>query len=206
MERVIDNYKRPYDAYFSVVCMDESPKQLIKSVQEEKMECGKAKRVDYEYIRHGVVNIFMANEPLNGQRLVEALNSKKQDWAMFTKRIEDEMYPDAKKITLVMDNYKTHSLGAFYETFEPAEAKRLIDRFEFIFMPKHGSWLNMAEIELHVLNSQCLNRHIAAIKKIKQEVEAWQENRNNNNNKINWRFTTDDARIKLRRLYQSFNN
>jgi hypothetical protein len=105
-----------------------------------------------------------------------------------------------------MDNFKTHSLGAFYETFEPDEAKRLIDRFEFIFTPKHGSWLNMAEIELHVLNSQCLKRHIATFEEIKQQVEAWQENRNNNKNEINWRFTTDDARIKLKRLYPSFNN
>jgi len=207
MEQVLDIYKRPYDECFPVVCMDESPKQLIESVREEKMEQGKDKRVDYEYIRHGVVNIFMANEPLSGKRLAEVTEFKtKKDWAKFVKRIANEMYPQAKRITLVMDNFKTHSLGAFYEAFEPTEAKRLIDRFEFIFTPKHGSWLNMAEIELHVLNSQCLNRHIATMKEIKQEVEAWQENRNKNHNKINWRFTTDDARIKLRRLYPSYQN
>jgi transposase len=205
MEQVLDVYKRPYDADFPVVCMDESPKQLIESVQEEVMEPGKDRRVDYEYIRHGVVNIFMANEPLKGQRLVEVTNFKtKKDWAKFTKQIANEMFPDAKKITLVMDNYKTHSIGAFYETFEPTEAKCLIDRFEFVFTPKHGSWLNMAEIELHILNSQCLNRHIATMKEAKEEVEMWKEHRNNKNCKINWQFTTADSRTKLRRLYPSF--
>ena len=205
MEQVLDVYKRPYSEEFPVVCMDESPKQLIETVREEKMEQGKEKRVDYEYIRHGVVNIFMANEPLKGKRLVEITEFKtKKDWAKFVKKVADEMYPQAKKITLVMDNFKTHSIGAFYEAFEPAEAKRLIDRFEFVFTPKHGSWLNMAEIELHVLNSQCLNRHIATIDNIKQEVEEWQNHRNNKDCKINWQFSTDDARIKLKRFYPSF--
>jgi len=207
MEQVLDVYKRPYDEDFPVVCMDESPVQLIETVGEEKMEPGKDKRVDYEYIRHGVVNVFMANEPLKGQRLVEVTEYKtKKDWAKFVKRIADEMYPAAKRITLVMDNFKTHSIGAFYETFEPEEAKRLIDRFEFVFTPKHGSWLNMAEIELHVLNSQCLDRHIATIEEIIQEVQAWQEYRNNKNCKINWQFETIDARIKLKRLYPSNKN
>jgi len=146
MEQVLDVYKRPYDESFPVICMDESPRQLIETVREEKMEKGKEKRVDYEYIRHGVVNIFMANEPLKGKRLVEVTGHKtKKDWAEFVKRLADEMYPDARKITLVMDNFKTHSIGAFYETYKPSEAKRLIDRFEFVFTPKHGSWLNMAE-------------------------------------------------------------
>ena len=207
MELVLDVYKRPYDEFFPVVCMDESPKQLIETVQEEKMEQGKDKRVDYEYIRHGVVNIFMANEPLRGQRLVEVTEFKtKKDWAKFIKRISDEMYPDAKKITLVMDNYKTHSIGSFYEAFAPEEAKRLMDRFNFVFTPKHGSWLDMAEIELHVLNSQCLNRYIASIEEIKHEIDAWQRYRNNKNSKINWQFTTGDARIKLKRLYPSFDS
>ena len=207
MERVLDVYKRPYNEEFPVICMDESPKQLIETVQEEKMESGKDKRVDYEYIRHGVVNIFMANEPLKGERLVEVTEFKKKtDWANFIKRIADEMHPDAHKITLVMDNFKTHSIGAFYEAFEPVEAKRLMDRFEFVFTPKHGSWLNMAEIELHVLSSQCLNRHIATLDEIKQEIKAWQEHRNNKNCKINWQFSTEDARIKLKRLYPSFDD
>jgi len=207
MEQVLDVYKRPYDEDFPVVCMDESPKQLIETVQEEKMEPGKERRVDYEYVRHGVVNIFMANEPLKGQRLVEISDfKKKEDWAKFVKRISDEIYPDAKRITLVLDNFTTHTIGAFYEAFEPVEAKRLVDRFEFIYTPKHGSWLNMAEIELHVLNSQCLNRHIATVEDLKKEVKAWQEHRNNKNSKINWQFTKENARIKLRRLYPSFND
>jgi transposase len=207
MEQVLDVYKRPYDEDFPVICMDESPKQLIETVREEKMERCKEKRVDYEYIRHGVVNIFMANEPLKGERLVEVTEFKtKKDWAKFAKRIADQMHPQAKKITLVMDNFKTHSIGAFYEAFEPVEAKRLIDKFEFVYTPKHGSWLNMAEIEFHILNSQCLNRHIATIEEIKQEIEGWQQHRNSKNRKINWQFTNADARIKLKRLYPSFEN
>jgi len=201
MEQVLDVYKRPYDADFPVVCMDESPKQLIEAVREEKMEQGKEKRIDYEYIRHGVANVFLANEPLKGQRLVEITQRKtKKDWAKFVKQIE-EMYPTAQRITLIMDNFKTHSIGAFYETFEPEEAKRLIDRFEFINTPRHGSWLNMAEIELRILNSQCLNRHIATIDEMVQEVKAWQEHSNNKKRTINWQFTNTDARIKLKRLY-----
>jgi len=205
MEQVLDVYKRPYNNEFPVVCMDESPKQLIETVREEKMEQGKDKRVDYEYIRHGVVNIFMASEPLKGRRLAAVTEFKtKKDWAKFMKRISDEMYPESRKITLVMDNFKTHSIGAFYEAFEPVEAKRLIDRFEFVFTPKHGSWLNMAEIEFHVLNTQCLKRHIATIEEIKQEIDAWQEHRNGKNCKINWQFSTADARVKLKKLYPSF--
>jgi hypothetical protein len=207
MEQVLDVYKRPYDENFPVVCMDESPEQLTETVREEKMEIGKEKRVDYEYIRHGVVNIFMANEPLKGKRLVEVTEFKtKKDWAKFVKQIADKMYPRAKKITLVMDNFKTHSIGSFYEAFLPEDAKNLIDRFEFVFTPKHGSWLNMAEIELHTLNTQCLKRNIATMDEMKCEVQAWQNSRNNQYAKINWQFTTADARIKLKRLYPSFNN
>ena len=204
MEQVLDVYKRPYNEDFPVVCMDESPQQLIEDVNIEVIEPGKEARVDYEYIRHGVANIFMANEPLKGRRTVEITEQKtKEDWAEFIQKIADETYPDAKKITLVMDNYNTHTLGAFYKVFQPEEAKRLIDRFEFVFTPKHGSWLNMAEIELHVLSGQCLNRHISTIEKMKEEVKAWQESRNNKNAKINWQFTTKDARIKLKKLYPS---
>ena len=208
MERVLDVYKKPFDIAFPVVCMDESPKQLIEEGQPSKaMKPGQEARVDYEYIRHGVVNIFMANEPLRGKRFVEVTEFKtKKEWAMFVKRIADEWYPKAKKITLVMDNFKTHAASAFYETFEPGEAKRLWDRFEFVYTPKHGSWLNMAEIELHVLNGQCLNRHIATMKRIQKEVEAWQSNRNNKNSKINWQFTNKDARIKLKKLYPSLHD
>jgi hypothetical protein len=205
MERVLDIYKRPFDKERPVVCMDESPKQLIEDAQTAiAMKPGQEARIDYEYIRHGVINIFIANEPLRGKRFTEVTEFKtKKDWAMFIKRIADKEYPKAKKITLVMDNFKTHVASAFYETFEPAEAKRLWDRFEFIYTPKHGSWLNMAEIELHVLNGQCLNRHMSSIDAIKEEVDAWQSNRNNKNSQINWQFTTKDARVKLKKLYPS---
>jgi hypothetical protein len=205
MERVLDVYKRPYDAACPVVCMDESPKQLIQESRPSiDMKPGKEARVDYEYIRHGVCNVFIANEPLQGKRFVQITKLKtKKEWALFIKRISDEWYPKAKKITLVMDNYKTHAAGSLYEVFRPAEAKRIWDRFEFIYTPKHGSWLNMAEIELRVLNGQCLNRHLDAIEKVESEVAAWQNNRNNKNSQINWQFTTKDARIKLKKLYPS---
>lgn len=208
MERVLDVYKKPYDASFPVVCMDESPKQLIQEGKPSKaLRPGYEARVDYEYVRHGVVNIFMVNEPLRGRRFVEVTEFKtKKEWAVFVKKIADLWYPKAKKITLVMDNFKTHAASAFYETFEPAEAKKLWDRFEFVYTPKHGSWLNMAEIELKVLNGQCLNRHIATMKKIKEEVEAWQSSRNNKNSKINWQFTNKEARVKLKKLYPSLHD
>lgn len=205
MEEVLDVYKRPYSKDRPVVCMDESPKQLISEARHSiPMGKGKETKVDYEYVRHGMANIFMANEPLKGKRMVEITRfKKKQDWAKFIKRIADEMYPCAEKITLVMDNFKTHSASALYETYKPEEAKRIWDRFEFVYTPKHGSWLNMAEIELHVLNGQCLSRHISGIDEITREVEAWQNYRNNKNSTINWQFTTKESRIKLRRLYPS---
>lgn len=205
MEQVLDVYKRPYNKDYPVVCMDESPKQLIESGRlPVPMKQGQEARVDYEYVRHGVVNIFMANEPLKGKRRLEVTEFKtKKDWAKFIKEIADKDYPEALKITLVMDNFKTHAASALYETFEPEEAKRLWDRFEFIYTPKHGSWLNMAEIELHVLNSQCLNRHIATLEEVRTEAKAWEINRNNKDCKINWQFTNRNARIKLKRLYPS---
>lgn len=208
MEAVLDVYKRPYNVDYPVVCMDESPKQLIEELRPGlKIKPGQDTRIDYEYVRHGVVNIFMANEPLKGKRMVEVTEFKtKKEWATFIKWIADKQYPKAKRITLIMDNFKTHAASAFYETFEPSEAKRLWDRFEFVYTPKHGSWLNMAEIELHVLNGQCLNRHISTMKKIKEEVEAWVADRNNRNRKINWQFTNREARIKLKRLYPSIYN
>ncbi len=205
MENVLDVYKRPFSKDYPVVCMDESPKQLIKETRLPiKMEKGREKRVDYEYARFGVCNIFMANEPLKGKRMVKITERKtKKDWAVFIKEIADKLYKDAKKITLVMDNLNTHKPSSLYEAFEPKEAKRIWDRFEFVFTPKHGSWLNMAEIELNVLNGQCLNRRIDNINMVKQEVKAWQEHRNNKNAVINWRFETKNARIKLKRLYPS---
>lgn len=207
MEHVLDTYKLPYNEDIPVVCMDESPKQLIEEIASEPICQGREARVDYEYIRHGMVNVFMANEPLKGKRLVEITGYKtKKDWAKFVKRISDELYPEAKKIILVMDNYNTHDASAFYETYSPEEAKRLWDRFEFVYTPKHGSWLNMAEIELHVLNGQCLNRHLPTMNKVIEEVKAWEKHRNNKNKKINWQFTNEQARTKLKRLYPSYSS
>ena len=198
----MDVYKRPYSAENPVVCMDESPRQLIKETRIPiAMKPGSEKRIDYEYERCGVYNIFMANEPLAGRRLVKVTERKtKREWAYFIEEIA-KVYKDASKITLVMDNLNTHKPGSLYEVFIPEKAKALWDRFEFVYTPKHGSWLNMAEIELNVLSRQCLNRRIARISEVKAEVVAWSNHRNNLNAKINWQFTTDDARIKLRRLY-----
>ena len=202
MEKVLEVYKRPYDPKHPVVCMDESPKQLIGETKTPlPAEPGNEARYDSEYVRNGVCNIFMSNEPLAGKRMVKVTERKtKQDWALFLEEISNE-YPDAERITLVMDNFETHKPGSLYETFTAKKAKSIWDRFEFVHTPKHGSWLNMAEIELNVLMGQCLSRRIPEIDIIKNEVKAWQEARNNKNAKINWQFTTDDARIKLRRLY-----
>lgn len=180
--------------------MDESPKQLIAEGREQqKMKPGRETRIDYEYIRQGVVNVFMANEPLRGKRYTQVTEFKTmKEWALFIDMIATKHYPKADKITLVMDNFKTHVAAAFYETFEPKKAKKLWDRLEFIYTPKHGSWLNMAEIELHVLNGQCLNRHIDTKQAVEDEAYAWQKARNNKRCKINWQFTTKEARIKLK--------
>lgn len=201
MEKVLDIYKRPYNPEIPVVCMDESPKQLIDEAKKPIGGKGRTVRYDYEYIRRGVCNIFIANEPLSGKRLVKITDrKKKRDWAEFVKEIE-EHYRDAKKIVLVMDNYGTHKPGSLYETFKPEEAKRFMERFEFVYTPKHGSWLNMAEIELNVLQGQCLNRRIGDIDTVRGEVEAWEKHRNTMNKKVDWQFTVGDARIKLKRLY-----
>jgi len=202
MEKVLDVYKRPYNAAFPVVCMDESPRQLIKETRRTlPAKPGRCTRHDYEYERCGVCNIFMAGEPLVGHRLVKVTERKtKKDWAYFVEEIA-EAFEDAVKITLVMDNLNTHKPGSLYEVFTPEKAKAIWDRFEFVYTPKHGSWLNMAEIELNVLTRQCLNRRIDQISEVKAEVAAWQNHRNNRNARINWQFTTKDARIKLRRLY-----
>jgi hypothetical protein len=186
--------------------MDESPKQLIGETKPPiAAKPGSEEKHDYEYRRNGVCNIFMANEPLRGKRLVKVTERKtKTDWALFIREIS-EYYPDAEKITLIMDNYDTHTPGALYEAFEAEKAKTLWDRFEFVYTPKHGSWLNTAEIELNVLMGQCLNRRIDNINEIAEEVKAWQQARNNMDAKINWQFTTEKARVKLRRLYPTFN-
>jgi transposase len=202
MEKVLEVYKRPYDRRFPVVCMDESPKQLIRETRlPVPMSPGMPARYDYEYERCGVCNIFMAGEPLAGKRMVRVTERRtKRDWAQFVKEIA-EQYPQAERITLVMDNLSTHKPGSLYESFSPEEAKRLWDRFDFVFTPKHGSWLNVAEIELNVLNGQCLNRRIDEIETVRQEAQAWQEYRDSLEAKVNWQFTNEDARIKLQRLY-----
>jgi hypothetical protein len=207
MENVLEVYKRPFNEKFPVVCMDESPKQLIGEIKTPiKTSPGQVAKYDYEYKRYGVCNVFMACEPLAGKRLVKITERKtKIDWALFLKDIST-LYKDAEKITLVMDNYNTHTPGSLYETFPPAKAKSLWDRFEFVFTPKHGSWLNMAEIELNVLTGQCLNRRIDNIEEIRLETISWQSHRNNKKSTVNWQFTTDDARIKLSRLYPSIDD
>ena len=205
MEMVLDVYKRPYDEQHPVVCMDESPKQLIGETRVPiPASPGQPARSDYEYKRCGVCNIFMACEPLAGKRMVRITKRKtKKDWALFLQEIADS-YQKAQKIILVMDNLNTHKPGSFYEAFSPDKAKDLWDRFEFVYTPKHGSWLNMAEIELNVLTGQCLGRRIDNIKEVRQEAYAWQEYRNNKEAKVNWQFTAKDARIKLSRLYPTF--
>ena len=202
MEMVLDVYKRPFDSKFPVVCMDESPKQLIGETKTPiPATQGQLAKYDYEYKRCGVCNIFMACEPLSGKRMVKVTERKtKKDWSYFLEEIAAQ-YENAEIITLVMDNLNTHTPGSFYETFQPNKAKALWDRFEFVYTPKHGSWLNMAEIELNVLTGQCLNRRIDNIEDVRKETEAWQEFRNNKNAKVNWQFTAENARIKLSRLY-----
>jgi len=203
----LDVYKRPFDPRLPVICMDESPKQLIAETKVPiPASPGQSAKYDYEYKRCGVCNIFMACEPLAGKRMVKITERKtKRDWAYFLEEIAAK-HESAEKITLVMDNLNTHSPGSFYETFQPDKAKALWDRFEFVYTPKHGSWLNMAEIELNVLTGQCLDRRIDDIEVVSKEVRAWQEVRNNKNAKVNWQFTAKDARIKLSRLYPTLNN
>jgi len=202
MEMVLDVYKHPLDPLYPVVCMDESPKQLIAETRIPiPATPGHPIMQDYEYRRCGVCNIFIACEPLAGKRMVKITERRtKKDWACFLEGIADQ-YKGAEKITLVMDNLNTHVPGSFYETFQPDKAKAIWDRFEFVYTPKHGSWLNMAEIELNVLTGQCLNRRIDDIAIVRKEVLAWQKSRNNKNAKVNWQFTTKDARTKLSRLY-----
>ncbi len=202
MEQVLDVYKRPYDSRFPVICMDESPRQLIDEVKRPvPARPGQPARHDYEYRRCGTCNLFMANEPLAGKRMVEISESRtKVDWALFVEKIAS-CYEDAEKITLVMDNLNTHVPGSLYEAFAPEKAKALWDRFEFVYTPKHGSWLNMAEIELNVLIGQCLKRRISELEVMRSEVKAWESARNGMTAGVNWQFTTEDARIKLHRLY-----
>jgi len=206
MEDVLEVYKRPYDPTRPVVCLDETSKQLIGEVATPVLVApGQVAHYDYEYVRNGVANIFMITEPLAGQREVEVTDRRtKKDYARCLRKIAEEMYPDAEIIVLVQDNLNTHSPASLYETFDPAEARRLMERFEVHYTPKHGSWLDMAEIELGILGRQCLARRIDNVAALRREVTTWKADRNTASTKVNWQFTTADARIKLRRLCPSF--
>lgn len=196
-------YHLPYDPDYPVVCMDESSKQLIGEVTEPiACEPGQPKRIDDEYVRYGVAEIFMEVEPLAGRRHIAVTERRtRKDWAQQIKQMLDERYSDAIKVRLVMDNLNTHNIASLYEAFEPCEARRLAKRLEIHYTPKHGSWLNMAEIELSVLKGQCLDRRIADMETMRTEIAAWERDRNNSTRKIDWQFTTQDARVKLKRLY-----
>ncbi len=203
MEDVLDVYKRPYDKNFPVICMDESSVQLIGEVSTPiSAKPGHPHLMDDEYIRNGVASIFIEVEPLGGKRHVEITESRTRiDWACFIKAMLEERYPEAEKVVLVMDNLNTHNTASLYEAFAPEEAHRLSKRLEIHHTPKHGSWLNIAEIELSVLKRQCLNRRIPKIELMRSEVAIWNDDRNNRNATVDWQFSTKDARIKLKRLY-----
>lgn len=206
MEDVLDLYHEPYDPLRPVVCFDEGTKQLIGETRTPlPMQPGEPQRYDYEYERHGTCNLFMFSEPLAAWRQVEVTARRtKLEYAHCLKYLADERYPQATVIRLVQDNLNTHSPASLYEAFAPEEARRLTQRFEFHYTPVHGSWLNIAEIELNVLNNQCLDRRIPDKQTLCQEVAAWNADRNQRAASVNWQFTTQDARIKLKRLYPSF--
>ena len=205
MEDVLEVYRRPYDPKRPQVCLDETSKQLIGETRTPiPAASGRESRYDHEYKRNGVANLFMIFEPLAGRRRVKVTERRtKKDWAECVREMVDEMYPEAKRIVLVMDNLNTHTPASLYAAFPPNEAKRIADRLEIHYTPKHGSWLDMAEIELGILGRQCLARRIDNTNELTREVAAWETKRNAANAKANWRFTMDDARIRLRRLYPS---
>jgi len=203
MEDVLEVYARMYDPRFPVICMDESSVQLIGEVQQPIPAApGHPVLVDDEYVRNGVANIFMEVEPLGGKRKVKITEHRTQlDWAYFIREMLVERYRDAEKVVLVMDNLNTHTTASLYMAFPPEEAEYLANRLEIHYTPKHGSWLNIAEIELSVLKRQCLSVRIDSIEKMRAEVLAWNDDRNNRQTKVDWHFKTTDARIKLKRLY-----
>jgi hypothetical protein len=203
MEEVLDVYARPYDAARPLICMDETNKQLLDDTREPlPMIPGQPARIDHEYQRQGVANLFMFFEPLAGQRHLRVTDRRTRlDWAEVMRELADVCYPDAETIIVVLDNLNTHSAASFYEAFPPQEAHRLANRFEFHYTPKHGSWLNMAEIELSVLGRQCLDRRIPDQQTLATQVANWEAERNRKRIKVDWQFTTPDARIKLKHLY-----
>lgn len=206
MEDVLEVYKRPYDPKRPVVCVDEMPKQLLMDARDPlPMRPGEPERFDYEYKRDGVADLFMLFEPLAGKRHIEITDQRRRiEWAQVMRIVSDELYPDAEKIVVVLDNLNTHVLAAFYLAFEPQEARRLVERFELHYTPKHGSWLNMAEIELSAVTRQCLDRRIRDKDTLIREVKAWEDQRNSKVIKVHWQFSTADARTKLKSLYPKF--
>lgn len=208
MEDVLDVYERAYDERYPVVCLDESPKQLIAHVRPPlPMEPGTPERVDEHYERKGTRNLFLVCEPLRGWRHIKVTERRtKVDWAHFIRELVDVHYPEAEKIVLVMDNLNTHRPSSLYEAFEPAEAKRIWDRLEIHYTPKHGSWLNIAECEFSVLSRQCTNRRIPDPETLANAVAAWEQERNDRPARVDWRFTTEDARIKLKHLYPTIHD
>ncbi len=205
MEDVLEVYQRDYDPQRPVVCMDETSKQLVGETRVPVPAVpGRTTRMDYEYERKGTANLFMVTEPMVGQRRVQVTERRTAiDFAELVRTMVDEWYADAKKIVLVMDNLNTHRPASLYEAFPPTEARRLIEKLEIHYTPKHGSWLNIAEIELGILSRQCLARRIDSSKVLQQEVASWQRHRNRTCGTVDWQFTTNDARRKLKRLYPS---
>jgi hypothetical protein len=208
MEDVLAIYKRPRDLDFPLVCLDETSKQLLADTRASiPMKPGQPERRDYEYQRNGTANLFMMFAPLEGFRHIEITNRRTAiDYAHALENLSDTHFPNAKKIILVQDNLSTHKPASLYEAFPPEKARRLVERFEWHYTPKHCSWLNMAESELGSLPSQCLDRRIADRQKLKSEIVAWEADRNKHHAKADWQFTTDDARIKLKHLYPNFLN
>jgi hypothetical protein len=208
MENVLEVYQRPYDPRFPLICMDELSKQLtIETHVPLPAQPGRPECFDYEYIRNGTANVFIFTEPLTGWRHVAVTDQRtRTDWAREIRNLVDVYRPKAKRITLVMDNLNTHSLGSLYEAFPPEEARRIIHRLEVVYTPKHGSWLNMAEIELNVLSRQCLARRIPDKQTLTDETRAWQNQRNGKQARIDWQFTAADARIRLKHLYPKNQN
>ena len=206
MEDVLAVYMRPRDSGFPLVCFDEASKQLIADTRESiPMKPGRPARADYEYERHGTANLFMFFAPLEGWRHIKVTDRRTAvDYAQALKDLADKHFPSAGKIVLVQDNLNTHKAASLYEAFPPAEARRLVERFEWHYSPKHGSWLNMAESELGVLSHQCLDRHIPNRKTLSKEIAAWVKDRNKHHAKADWQFTTEDARVKLKHLYPAF--
>lgn len=203
MEDILEVYALPYDPEIPLICMDEQPVQLLgEKIKPLPMKPGCAAKEDYEYVREGTCNIFMFTEPLNGRRHVHVSERRtKKDWALWIRELLEVHYPEARKVRLVMDNLNTHSISSLYETFTPDIALNLAKRLEIHFTPKHGSWLNIAEIELSVLTLQCLRRRIASIEELKTEVEAWEVHCNQAEKTVDWQFKTDGARVKLKWLY-----